>query len=241
MTTAAQPTPAQPKSWLRVRIALWLTIYIVVAVIAGYLDTNFARSRDRMICRSGDWVALILETDAGLIVVADDAVPLEDAWGTVVWRREDRVLTGLRFDCYRIDSCNVYVRPYRRQTPATTSASISEIEAIRMPLAAYLAIEQGYPVPFASLFLEPDFDNSGPIWEGQIGNGVIYSTILTPLLYGLWRFHLLNQMQKRRRNLRRGQWPRCRYQIQGLPEDRCPECGETQSSSDVVGREEGLP
>ncbi len=38
---------------------------------------------------------------------------------------------------------------------------------------------------------------------------------------------LLNRHRWRARHLRSGRCPWCRYDIRGLPEPRCPECGET--------------
>ncbi len=38
---------------------------------------------------------------------------------------------------------------------------------------------------------------------------------------------LLNPERWRSRCLRSGRCPRCRYTIRGLPQQRCPECGET--------------
>lgn len=47
---------------------------------------------------------------------------------------------------------------------------------------------------------------------------------------------LLNRHRWRARHLRSGCCPWCRYDIRGLPEPRCPECGETWEPNAVRRR-----
>lgn len=58
----------------------------------------------------------------------------------------------------------------------------------------------------------------GPIWPGLLFNTLFYAAIWFALFTGL-------AAVRTARRLRRGLCPVCRYDLRGLPERACPECG----------------
>jgi len=57
-----------------------------------------------------------------------------------------------------------------------------------------------------------------PIWPGILANTAFYAVIIAAI-------HLGALAIRRRRRIRRGLCPACRYDLRGLPQRACPECG----------------
>ncbi len=102
---------------------------------------------------------------------------------------------------------------------------------LAIPLVVLLALAAGaFALAVAALIASP--------FAMYEGSGVLFITEFVLALFGTFTFgfgpvweavadRLLKRHRWRARHLRSGRYPWCRYDIRGLPEPRCPECGET--------------
>ncbi len=101
---------------------------------------------------------------------------------------------------------------------------------LAIPLVVLLALTAGaFALGVAALIASPFVMNDvhgAPSSELAMALLVTFAFALGPV----WKAaadRLLNRHRWRARHLRSGRCPWCRYDIRGLPEPRCPECGET--------------
>ena len=105
------------------------------------------------------------------------------------------------------------------------------------PAIADAMMRAGYPPQVVEEVRKPDYHRRGwNLWLVFL-NGVI---LVAPIwvLHWLWRAAGLGQLpltrhQRRLAKLRRGRCPNCGYDVRGLPQRRCPECGETWSADEA--------
>ncbi len=224
MTVAAEANGLTLTVWQRWRrVLLWLGIYIVVTLVAGCLDMKSAVSRDRANGWGRPAVHLIIRQDEKFLILPERSVPRDEVWGNVLWRHRHENLQGAFFFCYRYDYSRFVVHAWKRPSYEATA---EEVAALRPLFADYMQTTYVRTREAVALCLQPDYDRSGIIWAGLIATGLVYSTIITPLLYGLWRLNRLNEMLKLRQKLRRSLLcPNCKYDLRGDRDAGCPECG----------------
>jgi hypothetical protein len=216
-------------------VAIWLVIFAVIVLAAGRIDAFVAIRRAPMFeFYPGNTCASVVRTPEGDIICSFGSVPdpwtEADVWATVTWSRHHRAIDGLVFTCRRWYWR--HLSGWRSPSDAGVQVALTdtEIDRLRPKIVAYLKTGGNWH-GVADEFLQHDFNKSGLYWPGIVGNGAIYSILITPVLFVLWWYFAL----KRERRLRHGKCPRCGYQIRGLPEHRCPECAETWNAAEVRG------
>ncbi len=231
----------------RQRWLLWLFLFLIVTPVAGWIDARVGLWRYHSFngCRyRGSYPLLIEHTDTGFLFrsIVPEPEP-EVVCDVVLWHYHADEVLGPVCASWRIGWRSFHISRYRPEWARGVGYTEEEVEEFRQPFVEYA---RAHPDEFGrgrlayiEECLKPDADINDPVWLGILGNGVFYSVFATPLLFGLWWYFRATFGSKRSRRLSRGLCPRCRYRIQGLPENRCPECGETWCDDEATRASKG--
>ena len=217
-----------------VAIALWLLAAFMVGAIFDVLLSG-APMHDARIPR-GTLNAWFWEDDGNVRVSFDKLVPEDDPpSGWIIfcpmhtYYEPNGVFFRIRFSVsrsthayYDDDRPDLIVPPERVDQWRPTIGDAMD--------------RAGHPRELVEQVRRPDYHRAGwNLWFVLV-NGLILTA--PAWLVCIWRSAGLGPLpftrrQRRLAKLRRGRCPNCGYDIRGLPQRRCPECGATWSADDA--------
>ena len=229
------------KGWGRrrrviVAIALWLVAAFVVGAVLDVLLSKTGAIEVHM-PPVGTLHAWFWEDDGSVRISFHRPLPEDDPpSGWIIFSPEDTyyepsglvfptrsVTSRLTLAFYDDGSPDEFVPPERvdRWRPAIADAMMGA----------------GYSSELVDAVREPDYHRRGwNLWAVFL-NGLV---LVGPswVLYQFWRVAGLGPLpltrhQRRLVRLRHGRCPNCGYDIRGLPQRQCPECGETWSADEA--------
>ncbi len=184
------------------------------------------------VLRASDGAIRVVPVDPTHIISFRSSVNISWSKGAIAEARSNAVELGI---------CECNVRPRFRGFAAWTSVSVDhsiywyagspppsllkdEERIVRSKFAALLATHGVSPVSVAVL-QKGDGIQVTPIWGGYVFNALLVTSLVVCLGSLSWIPQQRQRLAERRLRAKH-LCPRCRYDIQGLSTDLCPECGE---------------
>lgn len=172
---------------------------------------------------------VIVEAAGGLELYYEGEAPMDRAAASLraswyIRRRPGLFLPAIRVESYRVTG--------RLLQPVEREMTAAEVDSWRSPLVRFL-VEKHHPITLVSPLLLPDHGQRQVHWLAIFADGMIVTLPLWLVFrQRAIRAHRASLDTRFEEALLAGRCPRCGYDIRGLPQPRCPECGAVWPTSD---------